>query len=156
MPRIYTAKAKHITVAASTELFSLYMTTNNAVATLRRLVISMYQVTIPPAQGLEFLIKRLSGPTQDTSGTLTTPDKEDPGDAASAATVYVGNTALSTGVVEYEWSDGCYFFTGRDLVFAFDIIVPRTRLISVSLPNAPTGAPTPLVNAILEWDERGV
>lgn len=156
MPRVYSASAKEITVAANVELFSLYMNTNNAIARLRRLIVSMTQVSLPSAQGLEFAIKRFSAPTQNTTGTNTTPQKEDPGDAASAATLYVANSALSTGTLEYEWDDGCYLFTGRDIVFAFDIVVPKTRLISVSCPNAPTGSPTPVINALLEWDEQGI
>ena len=156
MARIYTANAKEVTLAANTELFSLLMNTNNSIAIIRRLVISMTQVSLPIAQGLEFSIKRFNTATQNTSGSATTPQKEDPGDAASAATVYTANTALSTGTVEWEWDDGCYFFTGRDVVFAFNIVVPKTRLISVYCPNATIGSPTPIINAMLEWEESGV
>ena len=155
MPRIYTAKAKEITVAANTELFSLYMNSGSVLARLRRLVISMYQVSLPTAQGLEAILKRFSSPTQNTSGTAITPDKEDPGDAASVATVYAGNTALSSGTLDWEWDDGCYFFTGRELVFPSPILIPKSRLLSVYLPNGPTGSPTPVVNAMLEWEEEG-
>lgn len=159
MGRIYSQSAKNVTVAANSELFSLYMNSNNAMAIIRRLIVSMTQVSLPAAQGLEFRAARLSAATQNTSGTNITAaniQKEDPGDANSAATLYVANTALSTGTTEWEWDDGCYLYTGRDIVFQFDLLVPKTRLFQVFLPNAPTGSPTPVINAVLEWEERGI
>jgi hypothetical protein len=85
---------------------------------------------------------------------LTTPSKEDPGDAASAATLYVGNTSLSTGTLEWNWLDGCYLYTGRDIIWTGEILVPKTRLLSVAVANAPAGSP--VVNCVLEWEEAGV
>ena len=155
MPRIYNASAKELNVAAGLELFSLKMTGTAAQARIRRLVLSMVQSVIPQAQGLEFKIIRLSAPTQVTSGTLVTPSKQDTGDSASLATVYVNNATLSTGTPNYEWDDGCYFYTGRDLVFDGELLVPSGQLLQVILPNAPAGVPTPALNAMLEWDERG-
>jgi hypothetical protein len=67
--------------------------------------------------------------------------------------VYVGNTATSTGAVELSIPDGAYYYTGRDIVWVGEILVCKTRLLSVSFPDGSSGSIP--ANLWMEWEEEG-
>jgi hypothetical protein len=155
MARGFKLSAKEITPAASMEALSMLMGGTAAIAKIRRFVLSMTQTTLPTAQGLEFWAQRLHSPTQNTSGTLVTSNigQDDTGDHPSLMTAYAANTALSTGTLDLEVDDGCYLYTGRDIVWTGEILVLSGSLFRIALPNAPSGSP--VVNCWVEWSEEG-
>jgi len=155
MGRIYTAPIKELSIAGPVDLASIYMNSNNAVARIRRIWLALTNTTLPTAQQLEMLLSLYSAATQGSGGTTPTPNPEDPGDSASSATLHVGDTVASSGTLAWQWPDGMYVFTGRDLVLSFDLVVPKTYLFVFRCPSTPTGATPPIVNGGVEWEEIG-
>lgn len=158
MARRYSVPIVGVNLANDLEVFSLLMGSGYAIARIKRLILSPETVSAYTAQNVPFYCAVLASPTQNTSGTNPTPYPWDPGDKASQATFYRGNTSPSTGTDSWAMYDGFYYNTGRELVFPGEgIIVPNKYLFQVVIDAAPnvTGG-TPAINGTLDWDELGV
>jgi hypothetical protein len=160
MPRTFHIEKTLALTSASQEFIWWPVPIGGVVSQLNRLRIACPQSSIPPQQCLDTRINIIAG----SSGGIGTsqnnsPLKNDPGDADSVSSglVQLGNTtANSGGIITASYGGGDYLWSGDEITFPREIIVPMGFAIQVIIgPSSITPSPVPQVRCWIEVTERG-
>lgn len=119
MPRTYKVTFENVAVSAAQDLVQIKGAAGK-ILKIKRVSVGATNTTLVTAQGLQIRCRFLPATVTDGSGgTVPTPQKMDPGDAAASFTTLVNNTSkASTSATPVVLEEaGVHIFAGHDLTF---------------------------------------